>query len=336
MCRVVGGEFELDPNMMKAVHRLSHFEGFVQFSTGRGALYGILRNIEINFPSIDCILLPDYLCDTIVRIVEQAGFRVAFYHITDFLVPDESLEMYLSNKVAVLLINYFGIVNTESIVVNIKNSFPDIPVVLDQVQDLDGFLNRNSDADYCFTSLRKWLGVPDGAFVKTKFLFKNDLLENKFAQLKFVGQILKNYRDLSCITDDTYLRLFEESEDILKNNFYSKISEFTSMIVKNIDFDKMFEDRKKNGTYLRNRICNVLDVQECDVRGQMFIPIFVKDNKILRNFLFSKNIFCPIHWINSLGLRQKLYDKELSLIIDQRYSENEMDRLADCIEEFYK
>ena len=71
----------------------------------------------------------------------------------------------------------------------------------------------------------------------------------------------------------------------------------------------------------------------------LFVPILVsaKKRENLRKYLIEKNIYCPIHWPKtSLQIMHSdLYDKEISLICDQRYTVSDMDYIADEIEKFF-
>ena len=69
----------------------------------------------------------------------------------------------------------------------------------------------------------------------------------------------------------------------------------------------------------------------------LFIPIFVDDRRSLRSLFFQNNIFTPIHWphiSDELNGNNRIYDRELSLICDQRYDENDMNRQLEIISQF--
>ena len=61
----------------------------------------------------------------------------------------------------------------------------------------------------------------------------------------------------------------------------------------------------------------------------MNVPIILKNRNNIRKSLMANNIFLPVHWpINNFNASSKLAkalsDNELSLVIDQRYSEKDM------------
>ena len=85
----------------------------------------------------------------------------------------------------------------------------------------------------------------------------------------------------------------------------------------------------------------------------MFVPVLVPDGKRneLRRHLINNEIYCPVHWPVSeyhksadyMDVNHKLSDKtetiyanELSLVCDQRYTEDDMNRMVDVIQEFWK
>ena len=63
----------------------------------------------------------------------------------------------------------------------------------------------------------------------------------------------------------------------------------------------------------------------------LFIPVFLENRSEVRKKMFSNNIFTPVHWpyesdkLNG-EVKNLIYDKELSLICDQRYSLEDMER----------
>ena len=82
------------------------------------------------------------------------------------------------------------------------------------------------------------------------------------------------------------------------------------------------------------------NLQQADT--PLFVPILL-DNTIrndLRKYLTEHSIYCPIHWPKSQYHRmsketEKICDEELSLVCDQRYTEDDMERMVASIKEFW-
>ena len=75
----------------------------------------------------------------------------------------------------------------------------------------------------------------------------------------------------------------------------------------------------------------------------MFVPIYVPNGQRdrMKQYLIKQEIYCPVHWPISkhhrLSKKERLlYDNELSLVCDQRYTEEDMSRMADTIFAFWK
>lgn len=82
MEKVIGGEFDfLDVPTGK---RNNLLDDCCIFSSGRGALYQILRVI-IQTKNTHHVFLPDYLCDSIYKVCNALGLSYSFYTIRDNL-----------------------------------------------------------------------------------------------------------------------------------------------------------------------------------------------------------------------------------------------------------
>ena len=319
MNEIIGGEFSIDPiGYLQGISRVEDIytptDGGVLFSSGRAALAGILRSIG----NVGHVWLPDYLCTSITATVES-----------------ENAFTTIQEQNAVLLINYFGIVDTLPIASELKKQKKDTIIIMDNVQAL--FQDRVlQDVDFIFTSFRKWLPVPDGAEVYAK---SNQVVpftgDNKFAQYKFAGNILKTFRQ--DISDDIALDLLKQGETILDLDFYCQCSEITRKILPEIDMDFIKKKRMSNARYLHEGL-QKLGIKHLWTENAvpLFLPVFVKDRNYIRKKCFEHNIFCPVHWpneSNEVKEGNELYATELSLICDQRYDTEDMKKILKVIEQ---
>ena len=64
----------------------------------------------INYNVGDELLVPNYICDTIITSIEELGIKIIYFGLNDRLIPDwNNLENLISNKTkAILMVNYFG------------------------------------------------------------------------------------------------------------------------------------------------------------------------------------------------------------------------------------
>ena len=75
----------------------------------------------------------------------------------------------------------------------------------------------------------------------------------------------------------------------------------------------------------------------------LFVPILLdsKDERdSLRRYMTSNAIYCPIHWpkpslVSEGFTASNIYERELSLLCDQRYGFDDMLKISNTIKEFY-
>ena len=96
----------------------------------------------------------------------------------------------------------------------------------------------------------------------------------------------------------------------------------------------------RNAQVLRERLKHIPRVKELMEQSEdavpLFIPIYVNNRDEVRRAMFDAGIFCPVHWPNQQTEHaQALAQHELSLIIDQRYDEADMNRIVEIIKELY-
>lgn len=334
MHEVIGGEFAIDKKLLS--NNKENKE--LQYSSGRSVLYSILMHVEGKHKKI---LLPAYLCDSITRTVIETGWKYTFYQINEFLHPiiDDDLCSTLKECDAILLINYFGMVDLKNDIASIRNEGSGIFVIEDDVQAFYS-LDKTS-ADCSFTSLRKWFPCPDGAILHSNDSTKIEpciKLENKWSQYKLAGNLLKEQSDY--IDDSIMLSLLDKGEELLDDGYLSPCSEASRLIFANLDLDCIAQQRKKN-TYILHCELEKLGIRHLysDKIVPLFVPIFVENRDELRRAFFAEQIFVPKHWpriSGELNGTNPLYDTELSLICDQRYGVEDMLKQIGVIKNFLK
>lgn len=336
MANIIGGEFKIALPGIKT----TAVENRKFFSSGRGAFAAILRKIISQNNTIHKwggVILPDYLCSSITQVCIDEKMPYQFYHIKENLVPDEKdLFSKLEDSSVVLLISYFGMIDIKDVADKIKKQNPNVVIILDDVQNYYSQYSESTFWDYRFNSFRKWFAVPDGAEV---FCKSGDIdfpkEKNTFAQYKFSGNMLKNFSDW--VDDYVCLDLIEKGEEILDKEYNCECSKISSCMITQISFEEIKEKRKENAAYLHTELEKLgikhIYHSEC---VPLFVPIFLKNKSEVRKEMFKNNIFTPVHWpyesenLNGF-IENQLYETELSLICDQRYSLNDMNRQIEVL-----
>ena len=335
---MIGGEFPIAvTDVLNAVGRRVQLSDVYTYSSGRAALYQILKYLREN-NSISKVLLPDYLCSSILVPINKLGLDFAFYPIDEQLVlyPKQFFELY-TKGVAVLLINYFGLMDLQE-QINIIRSIDEQAIIIeDDVQAYYEFLKPLHGVDFKFTSLRKTFAVPDGGLVKTKFKLPEVFSPNSFGQYKAAGGLLKSMREGN-FNDKIYLDLFQKGESLIDEDLEYGMSPLADKLYYFANQDHVKVRRLNNAHYIVNNlnmigIKPVLPIIEDHV--PLFIPIVLNNRDDVRKQMFQLEIFCPIHWpldSNELKRGEIMAKTELSLIIDQRYGQNDMDKIIKLLQ----
>ena len=347
MANVIGGEFAIAADKLQYAtlpddgqHRLA---ADAYYSSGRAALRAIL---SVAGDQHAILLLPSYLCSSVTQTVLDAGWRYQFYAVRhDFYpdMPDLLAKMKKTQGTAVLLINYFGLLNLEETVMEIRHHAR-TTVIVDDVQRLFGFA-METDFDFCFTSLRKWLSVPDGGLVKCGATHRDVKLPVyaevlPFTSYKLAGNLLKSFSQV--IPDSLCLELLRQGEGLLDEHYVGGMSSVTELLLRAMDIQKAARQRQANAAVLHRGLeqLGIRHIYQSEA-VPLFVPIFLdpKRRDKVKQAFFKEKIFCPVHWPQSkagLSGDSDFYATELSLICDQRYGAQDMERqlavLRRCID----
>lgn len=76
------------------------------------------------------------------------------------------------------------------------------------------------------------------------------------------------------------------------------------------------------------------------MRPHCFFPVYAKQRDQLRKYLIEHDIFCPIHWpkLDNIDERYQVHgiiSNIISIPIDQRYENEDMQRIINAINDFY-
>lgn len=329
MVKIIGGEFAIEDSMLDN-HRVGEnsFDR-AYYSSGRCAFYAILKDIE-RTSGKNRILLPNYLCDSVTKVVMDTGWEFLFYNINCKMEAELSdLYSKIDGPYAVvLLINYFGMSDLGKVINRIR-CIPDVTIIVDNVQATYAAALEN--IDYSFNSYRKWFPCPDGAVAK-KYT-EGEILDiqfgiNNFVKYKYAGNLLKQYRKI--VDDDVILELLNKGEEQLDSHYLCKCSENSNHILSNLDKNRIATIRKNNARILHEELIDLeIDHIYDETTVPLFIPILIENRDYVKKQFYDNGIFTPTHWnyvSDHYNGENILYEKELSLIVDQRYTEEDMIR----------
>ncbi len=314
--------------------------------SGRTALAAILDDLNEPVPSKRAYL-PSYCCDSMIEPFLRTNIEVRFYSVG--LSDQNKFEVeydYNHGCDVVLVMHYFGFIQEQ--VQNILDHEKNAIIIQDITHSMfcEGGITETSH--YWFSSIRKWTSIP-GVGIAGKRNPWNTVANDsgnssEFSQLRIQAAELKQrYLDGIIEDKDEYLRLFSQAETLLDEEYEGYGCEPTSFnILTHLDLDTLIQRRRENAHYIYEVLSNQSDLsflfeynkeRDCP----LFAPILVPDQRDqVKTDLINKDIYTPVHWLMPKsvplqGRETKLYDQELSLICDQRYSIGAMRTQCDTL-----
>jgi len=366
--REIGSIFEMNSDLFVSndsynIEDYIHFnrDNSMYFNSGRTALKYILYSF---FDQDEKFLLPSYLCPSVLKPYKELGMKFVFYEIKDDLTINlEDLASKINDNIqGVLLIHYFGFPIDNNDFEKIKKmiqKYKSLKVIEDVTHSMftQDISIGSEVSDFIFSSIRKWIPIPDGGVVFSNYsLIEKDFESpyNKFSFYNMVSQFIKqNYHYINHDVDkEYYLSLVDRAADYYENSIeISKITDFSREIMEAINYSDILKKRQANFAHLLSNINNLNN----NIIKPMFnklplgvyplgFPVWVNKRNELRDYLINHKIYPPIHWklpeeinqSNEFDLSIKLSNKILTIPCDQRYSIEDMNRIIKVIIEYIK
>lgn len=331
--REIGGDFWTVPTS-------SHNNGLFSESTkwflsGRSALRAITESLE----NCHSVAIPSWCCESMIKPFIEAGMEIHFYPVywNGGLVQEVDLK-----EDVLLLVDYFGY-NTYQPSVNDYKGI----IIRDVTHSL--FSGEYAKADYYFGSLRKWCGVWTGGFAWSNYneiQVADDIKDKGFIALRKKAMALKTEYMQAMENGDehlkTHLNCYNKAEQLLEDIGIVSSTERDVQMAHQLDANTIIRRRRDNAEVLRNAFADWLlfpELKETDC--PLFVPVLIPDGKRdeVRSYLIQNRIYCPVHWPISRyheidEATSVIYQNELSFVCDQRYTPEDMERVAKTLNQY--
>jgi hypothetical protein len=312
----LGGYFGLDlPDNGDA------FPAAIKFQSGRAALRAVLERANIGR-----VLLPAYICGSVIQTVIDAGAAVETYRLDDSLYPKDMPA--LGKKSAVLYVNYFGLCGA-----NIGRLLEDIPreqLIIDNSQAL---FTPPSNALATVYSLRKFVGVPDGGLLVMPGV---EIEAQEQEDRGSVGRTRHLLLRMAYTAPEGYSD-YLESENSLSDTRPLSMSRLTRRMLAAIDMTAVKMRRRENFKALADRLAKYNSCKWCKLDSEsvpLCYPVMAsRDVEQLKKELGEEGIYIPTYWLEVRsrafdGIEHRLVNCCLPVPCDQRYSVDQMADLA--------
>lgn len=300
-------------------------KNIARLNSGRAAIWHAFRVLGCSV-----IWIPYYQCDTVREFLLRKHVNVKYYHIDNQFNP---LDLRPEKNEAVLLVNYYGIMSQSrmrELAAKFKN------VIIDNSQAFFAEPLNNCMNVY---SARKFVGVPDGAYVIGNQA-EQSVDEYPKGYSADTSLFLLQRIEYGC-EGKTYASRMVNEERIDKEDIM-QMSDLTRTILDGTDYEFIKEKRRFNFEYACNEFSNTnrIDVklyydESCI---PMVYPIVVEDDSVLKKLLDAKHF--QGHWWSYLldEVEEDSFEYWLSkymipITIDQRYGEKELDYIRKIIQE---
>lgn len=351
----IGSEFWLE-KYKKVQSDFKVNKNEVLLMSGRTAIDFAIEILQKN-QSIKKVYMPSYCCESMLISFLNKNIEIEFY---DVLFESGKLiyNIDLDKECDIFFaMNYFGFssYNMDYYIECFKRR--SITVIEDSTHSFLSERKCNKKSDIVIASLRKWFPIISGAIL---IVNNKDLIDNVKVQEK---KLIENYdytniKELAMIEKEKYIHKkeqieksafldkFKKANEVLNQKYKNyKIDSKSEEILKSLNVNEITKARRKNAKIIYNYLkCQneyaYLNDIDFDKDSPLFIPIFIKEEKRneLRKYLTQNNIYCPVHWSIPGAIKNKqqakIYNMELSLICDQRYCENDIQKYINLVKVF--
>ena len=301
----------------------------ILLNTGRNALEYILRTIK----QVSRIYIPYFTCEVVLEPIKRLRIPYNYYHINQCFEIAEDIK--LGDNEYIIVNNYYGI--KDSYISSLYNAYGE-HMIVDCAQ---AFFAPVKSEIKAFYSSRKYVGVADGGIA---YIGNEQPIDTSF----YEEEPTVSHSDHLFIRKEkgaeAGFACYQADEEALDNQPIRKMSSVTKEALSLIDYEKIKAKRLSNWAVIEEVFADKNQIQlpaisefECP----MVYPYAVSNGQDLRRWLIENKVFVAKYWPNVLPckgfeLEVSLANNVMALPIDQRYGEEDMERIVSIINEFDK
>jgi len=280
--------------------------------------------------------------------------KIKFYRLNEDLTIDINFLLSIISKYkgncVVVVMNFFGASPVNKVVCLIKKQYPDT-VIIEDFTHLLFNVNDLSCADIHIASIRKWIGIPDGA-IFFDYMNRFTIRPIETQDHKFVEKRIKALKNKSIFYYTNNLQnklisrsIFDGCESVLdKYGKYYLMSSHSMKYLKSYDCSDLIEKRKFNFFHLYNLIIKNTALRipiNCNHFSSFYVPfsfpLTVNNRDVVQERLAKKGLFASVLWpiskeaMNTCKNSAYMSTHMLSIPIDQRYNAFDIEEIAEII-----
>lgn len=339
-----GGEFYADEGWYISTPTLQ--PGNMYFLNGGKACLTVIADFLIAH-GIKNVLLPAYLCPSILITLENRELCCDFYRVQpDLLIDVEDLQQKLTAGQAVYFINYFGFAQPPAVQHALQELQQQGTLVIED--NAQAGFPAHTSGDFVFNSLRK-LCPQDGGYLSTRFDMQpfiepyRELPNRRLPIIRAYRQKLRTYLLEGEGNFDELQQLFQRAEELYESELVIKGDEQERYCIEHMDWDAIRLQRRANYSYLLQAIAAIPQVLPIFPKLQaesmpMGLPVYFRgvSRDRVNEELGNASIGLVIHWEELLHNPRTAANAEtvemvndmLTLVCDQRTSRAQLNYLV--------
>lgn len=314
--------------------------------SGREALLYVACNCKLDERGV--ILLPSYCCWSMSAPFAKSGWNISYYKLKEDLTIDEEYLIKLLNNCkvdAILTMNFFGSASTDNAIRLVKEFWSNI-IVIEDFSHCTFSIKKifNPAIDYYVSSIRKSIGVCDGAVVLSKEVMNS----------AYMGKEIKDFSDRRAIAQKMKSQYTYTKDQDIKKSFLSEIK-FCEGLIDEFDLPRPISVKARNMLHLVNggniafarrenmkhlisllggKVKMLPGLERCLDGAPFSLPILVENRDDVQYRLSKSGVYAPVLWPISDDARQIcsvsacMADHMLSIPIDQRYDWDDIEEIA--------
>lgn len=314
-------------------------EPMILLRSGRDAIRYVAKNLKSKE-----VWLPAYCCMSMVKPFLDEHVATHFYPVK----PDKK-ENYntivetIPCGSAILYMSYFGhdMLDEEGLI-SLSQRYT---MIEDKTQNLLDRDKSDFQPDFIVASIRKWIAVFDGGFVKTKDKIEHIQIDSEDSE--YVSMRKKAF-DIKALYFETgnaeekhiYRELLWKAGQLLySRDNIARISDLSLDIIYKQDYEEICKVRRENYCRLFEKLqdSSYITIPLEPNSIPLYFIIIVKDRADMQNKLSEKTIYCPHIWPlpqqaeNMCSFSRYLSERLLCIHCDQRFTVEDMDYIAETI-----
>ena len=339
----VGGEFYYDGQWI--TDRRTLFTDSMYFLNGGTACLILISDYLIDH-GINRMLLPSYLCPSIVNTLEYNGMKCDYYQVDrDLSIDLDDLSSHLITKQAVYLINYFGFTHslvTQDFIRTLRQK--GVFIIEDNAQA--GFTS-NPLGDFILNSMRKLVPYDGGYLISEHDLrpYLHKYLNQPNRRLPVIREYRKKLYSYLVDGNGIYeelVDLFNVSEQFYDTDRSVPGDLFEREIIEHLDWAGIKQARRENYSYLLDSLKNIPEISIIYQKlpegiMPLGLPVYINgiSRDLVNEHLGNSSIGLSIHWdellddprTNGNRTAVEMVNSMLTLTIDQRTTHAQLDYL---------